>query len=201
MSVPLTKKQYYTKEEYLDMEVLAEYKSEYYDGEIFAMSGGSPKHSTICFNLIGELAKAIGDRDCTGFESNMKLEIAAANAYVYPDAMVVCGNIEPSENTKDALTNPVLVIEVLSPSTESFDRGKKFEYYRSIGSLKEYVLVSQDRPIVEVFFKQDKNTWQYSVARGLENTVVFKSLEYEIALKDIYKKVRHPSFDSLHIPL
>ncbi len=99
------------------------------------------------------------------------------------------GEVEASEDTKDALTNPVLIIEVLSPSTESFDRGKKFEYYRTIDTLKEYVLVSQDKPMVEIFFRQDKNTWQYSVAKGLESTVILKSLEYEIALKDIYRKI------------
>ncbi len=91
MSVPLTKKEYYTKEEYLEMEAAAEYKSEYYDGEIFAMSGGSFDHSTICVNLNRRIAEATDDNNCRSFESNAKLEIAAANAYVYPDAMVVCG--------------------------------------------------------------------------------------------------------------
>ncbi len=189
MAEPLAKKQYYTKEEYLELEVLADYKSEYYNGEIFAMSGGSPDHSTICCNLIRRIAEAIDDKNCRGFESNMKLEIAATNAYVYPDIMVVCGDIQFAENTEYALTNPVLIIEVLSPSTESFDRGKKFEYYRTIDTLKEYVLVSQDKPMVEVYFRKEKDRWLYSVARGLDNTIIFQSLEHEIALKDIYHKI------------
>ncbi len=181
--------QYYSKEEYLDMEALAEYKSEYYNGEIFAMSGGSPAHSLICVNLNRRVAEAIDNKDCRCFESNMKLEIETADAYVYPDAMVVCGDIEFAENTEYVLTNPVLIIEVLSPSTESFDRGKKFEYYRTIDTLKEYVLVSQDKPMVEVYLRQDKNLWLHSVVKGLDNTIVFQSLECEIALKDIYQKV------------
>lgn len=195
MAEPLRDKQYYTKEEYLDMEALAEYKSEYYDGEIFAMSGGSPNHSTICFNLIRRIGEATDDKDCRGFESNMKLEIAAADACVYPDIMVVCGDIEFAENTEYVLTNPMLIIEVLSPSTESFDRGRKFEYYRTTETLKEYVLISQDKPMAEVYFRQDKKAWLYSAVRGLDSKVTFQSLEHEFALKDIYQKCHCPGCD------
>jgi len=189
MSKPLVKNEYYTKEEYLETESIAEYKSEYYSGEIFAMAGGTPEHSAICFNLIRRVAEAIDNKNCRGFESNMKLEIAEADAFVYPDLMVICGEIEFAENRKDAVTNPVLIIEVLSPGTESFDRGKKFEYYQIIKSLKEYVLVSQEEPVVETYFRQDKNQWLYTVAKGLDKTVLFNSIEYEIELKDIYHKV------------
>jgi len=189
MSEPLARNEYYTKEEYLETESLAEYKSEYYKGEIFAMAGGTPEHSAICFNLIRRVAEAIDNKNCRGFESNMKLEIAEADAFVYPDLMVICGAVEFAENRKDAITNPVLIIEVLSPGTESFDRGKKFEYYQMIPSLKEYVLVSQDTPAVETYFRQDKNQWLYTVAKGLDETVLLNSIEYEIALKDIYHKV------------
>ncbi len=189
---PLLKKEYYTKEEYLEMEDSAEYKSEYYQGEIFAMAGGSPKHSIICFNIYRSLGNAIADKDCTGFESNMKLELAEADAYVYPDVMVVCGEIRLAENTNDVITNPVLIAEVLSPGTESFDRGKKFEYYQRLMSIKEYVLVSQDKPMVESYFKQDENSWLYTAVKGIDKTAVFKSLECEIALKDIYHKIPLP---------
>ncbi len=190
MAEPLLKKEYYTKEEYLEMEELAEFKSEYYQGEIFAMAGGSPKHSAICFNLTGELKGAIRNKDCTGFDSSMKLELA--DAYVYPDVMIVCGEIRLAENTSDVITNPVLIAEVLSPGTESFDRGKKFEYYQRVMSLKEYVLISQDKPMVESYFRQDENTWLYTAVKGINKTAVFKSLECEIALKDIYHKVPLP---------
>ncbi len=189
MAEPLLQKQYYTKEEYLEMEAEAPYKSEYYGGEIFAMAGGTPAHSILCFNMIGELREAIRKKDCTGFESNMKLDIPAADAFVYPDIMVVCGEIQLAENTADIITNPLLIVEVLSPGTESFDRGKKFEYYRSIPSLKEYVLVSQEKQIIEVYFRQDRGDWLYTVAEGPDKTVLLNSIEYEIALKDIYHKV------------
>jgi Uma2 family endonuclease len=118
----------------------------------------------------------------------MKLEIAEADAYVYPDLMVVCGHVRLAENTTDVITNPVLIIEVLSPGTESFDRGRKFEYYRMVPSLKEYVLVSQDKPKIETYFRQDKNIWQRTVSEGLDKTVLFQYLEYEVALEEIYYK-------------
>jgi len=188
MAEPLTKKLYYSKEEYLEMEAAADYKSEYYQGEIFAMSGGSLKHSRICVNLNRSIWEATRNKDCGGFESNMKLEIAEADAYVYPDLMVVCGDVKVAENTTDVITNPVLIIEVLSPGTESFDRGKKFEYYRTVPALKEYVLVSQDKPRIEIYFRNDRNIWQCTVISGLDKTVVFKSLEYEVKLEEIYYK-------------
>ncbi len=149
----------------------------------------TPEHSIICLNMNWCIREATADKECIGFESNMKLEIAEADAFVYPDLMVICGKIEFAENRKDAVTNPVLIIEVLSPGTESFDRGKKFEYYQMIPSLKEYVLVSQETPAVETYLRQDKNQWLYTVAKGLDETILFSSLEYEIALKDIYHKV------------
>ncbi|MEE4358577.1 MAG: Uma2 family endonuclease [Desulfococcaceae bacterium] len=189
MAEPLEKKQFYTKNEYLEMEAAANCKSEYYSGEIFAMSGGSPRHSIICLNLNWSIREATRNKNCTGFESSMKVEIAPADAYVYPDLSVVCGEIELAENTTDAITNPVLIIEILSPGTESFDRGMKFEYYRMLASLKEYVMVSQDQPKVETYFRQDENIWQYRVISGSDQTVLLQSLEYEIVVKDIYHKL------------
>lgn len=189
MAEPLLQKQYYTKDEYLEMEAAAPYKSEYYGGEIFAMAGGTPAHSLICVNLIRRIAEAVDNKNCRCFESNMKLDIPAADAFVYPDIMAVCGEIRFAENTRDTITNPVLIVEVLSPGTESFDRGKKFEYYRSIPSLKEYVLVSQEKQIVEVYFRQEGGSWLYTVAEGTDKTVFLNSVEYEIALKDVYHKV------------
>jgi Uma2 family endonuclease len=188
MGEPLAKKLYYSKEEYLEMEAAAEYKSEYFQGKIFPISGITPKHSVICFNLNGAIWEATHHKDCIGFESNMKLEIAEADAYVYPDLMVVCGDVKLAENTTDVITNPMLIIEVLSPGTEAFDRGKKFEYYRSVESLKEYVLVSQDKPRVEAYFRKDRNNWQYTVITGIDKSIVFNSLDYEVKLEEIYYK-------------
>jgi Uma2 family endonuclease len=188
MGHALLKKQFYSSEEYLEMEESAEYKSEYYDGEIFAMSGGTYRHSAICINLYRNIGNWLESGKCRLFDSNLKLAIPKINAFVYPDLMVVCGKIEFAENRKDIISNPVLIAEVLSASTESFDRGKKFEFYRRLPSFKEYVLVSQDEPVVEVYFMQDEKKWSYSVAKGLEQRIILQSIEYEIKLKDIYQK-------------
>ena len=190
MGIPARQQEYCTKEEYLVREEVAEYKSEYYDGEIVAMSGGSRNHSVICLNLNRRVAEALDSRDdCVGFESNMKLDIPKYNLFVYPDMMVACGDIEFSESRTDIIKNPILVIEVLSPSTERTERMKKFVYYQSIPSIQEYVLVWQDEPRVEVYFKQKTKSWLYTVAAGLEDTIMFRSINHEFRLADIYHKV------------
>ncbi len=109
--------------------------------------------------------------------------------------MVVCGKIEIYENQNDIIQNPMLIVEVLSPSTESFDRGRKFEYYRTVASLTEYVLVSQKEPIVEIYFKQNEKNWLYSVAKGIEENIVLQSLSSGIGLKEIYQKVENADWD------
>jgi Uma2 family endonuclease len=189
MGQALFKKQVYSKEEYLKLEEHNEYKSEFHDGDIFAMAGGSYKHSAICSNLHRRIGNLLDGKDCMLFDSNLKLAILKHNAFTYPDMMVVCGKIEFYENQNDIIQNPMLIVEVLSPSTESFDRGRKFEYYRTLVSLTEYVLVSQKEPIVETYFKQNEKNWLYSVAKGLEENIVLQSLENGIALKEIYQKV------------
>ena len=185
----LAEKTLFTKEEYLELEEHSAEKSEYYSGEIFAMAGGSRNHSIICVNLAWALREAVNRKDCTPFDSNMKVEIEAAEAFVYPDLSVVCGDTEFPENSTDIIRNPVLVIEVLSPGTESFDRGKKFCYYRSLPSLREYVLVSQSQPLIERYFMENQGRWIYAVSEGLEDVLVLQSLDANILLKDIYQKV------------
>ncbi len=163
-------------------------KSEFYDGEIIAMAGGSRNHSVICLNLNWGIRNAVADKDCVGFDSNMKLDIAEHNLFVYPDVMVVCGEIEFSEGRTDIIRNPVLIIEVLSPGTEGFDRGDKFAYYRSLPSLREYVLVSQNESMIEIYHKQDENKWLYSISKSLETSVFLQTIQHELSLKDIYHK-------------
>jgi Uma2 family endonuclease len=190
MAHPTVQKQaVVTRDAYLEMESLAQHKSEYYSGEIFAMTGGSPRHSMICFNLNGEMREAIRDKECVGFESNMKLEIAEARAFVYPDLMVVCGETALAQGTTDAITNPLLIAEVLSASTESFDRGKKFEYYRMVPSLREYLLLSQEEPKIESYYREEENRWIYTTAKGLDQTLNIQSLGFSLALKEVYQKV------------
>ncbi|MGE0084421.1 MAG: Uma2 family endonuclease [Desulfococcaceae bacterium] len=195
----LAEKTVFTKEEYLEMEAQALEKSEYYSGEIFAMAGGSRNHSIICINLAWALREAVNRKECTAFDSSMKVDIKEPDAYVYPDLSVVCGDIEFPENSTDIICNPVLVMEVLSPGTESFDRGKKFCYYRSIPSLREYVLISQSEPLIERYFMENKGRWIYAVSNGLEDVLALQSLDSNIFLKDIYQKVVfEKQFTGLH---
>jgi len=188
MGEPALKKAYYTGAEYLELEEQAEYKSEFYNGEIFAMSGGSRNHSVICVNLNRKLAEWLDDKDCILFDSQMKLDIPKLNSFVYPDVMVVCGEIEFYENRTDIVRNPILIIEVLSPSTESFDRSGKFQYYQTVLSVKDYVLISQEKPMIEVYYKQDERNWLYSVAKGLEEKILLSTIQCELSLRDIYRK-------------
>lgn len=189
MSQPAVQNSYYTPEEYLSYEDDAEYKSEYFNGEIIAMAGGSAEHSIICVNMMRRLSEKLDNRECFVFDSNMKLDIQTYNHFVYPDVMVVCGEIEFSRNRTDIIQNPVLVIEVLSPATRHFDRGDKFTFYRSIPSMKEYAMISQDEPMIEVYYKQNHKTWIYTIAKGLDDSVMFKTLDIELPLKHIYHKI------------
>ncbi len=194
MEQALIKNQIWSKEEYLKLEASNAYRSEYHKGDIFAMAGGSYKHSAICSNLHRRIGNLLNGKDCISFDGNLKLSIPEHNAFVYPDMMVVCGKIEFYENQNDIIQNPVLIVEVLSPSTESFDRGGKFEYYRSLASLTEYVLISQKSPIVETYYRQSEKNWLYSVVKGLEENLVLQSLSIGIALTEIYQKVEHSDY-------
>ena len=200
MSEPLPDKTEYTREEYLAIEDRADYKSEYHQGEIFAMAGGSRNHSVICVNVIRRLSEAVDDKDCIVFDGNMKLDIREADAILYPDSMVVCGDVEFYQNRTDAVGNPALIVEVISPSTESFDRGKKFQLYRLIPSFREYLLISQDSPTVERFFKQAENRWLYSVSNGVDGSVTVQSVGGELSLNHIYRKVAFDDANGNHPP-
>lgn len=202
MAQAVTETRYYSPEEYLACEDKASFKSEYMDGQIlpmnredarnsniFSMAGGSVRHSVICVNLNWAIREATANKDCIGLESNVKVEIQRGKQYFYPDAMVVCGKVEFAKNQTDTVTNPMLIVEVLSPATEAFDRNKKFVAYRTLPSLREYVLIYQDEPQIEAFFKENEKTWRYTVARGLDDTIRLFSLECDLALRDIYQKV------------
>lgn len=193
MAEALNQTKRYSRNEYLSMEDDAETKTEFFDGEIFAMAGGSKHHSIICVNVMWGLREAVMDKDCMAFDSNMKLDIPMENAFVYPDGMVVCGDVDFFEGRNDIITNPLLVVEVLSPATQAFDRGEKFKYYRSIQSLKEYLLISQEESLIESYFRQDGKTWLYTVVRGLDDRLVLSSLGHEIELNEIYRKVSFKS--------
>jgi len=181
---------YLSKEEYFELEENALEKYEYYDGEIWAMSGGSFRHSRLCSNINYELnGKARNRKDYVSLESNLKISIQKYSHYVYPDASVLCGKPIFEENRTDIILNPLLIVEVLSPSTENYDRTKKFDKYRSLPSFKEYVLIAQDLMRVEVFFRQDESHWFYTVYTQASDLVMLRSLDCDILLADIYDKV------------
>jgi Uma2 family endonuclease len=181
-----------TAEEYLAIERRSETKHEFYRGEMFAMSGASRKHNLITFNLAGIFHSQIKDRDCDAYISDMRVQVASTSSYVYPDAVVTCEHPQFEDGHLDTLLNPMLVVEVLSETTENYDRGKKFERYRKIGSLREYLLISQDRAHIEHFVRHDDGNWLMSDVSGLGAIVELSSVKCELALADIYAKVELP---------
>lgn len=179
----------FTPAEYLAMEEVADYKSEYYAGEIFAMTGGTADHSTVAVNLTIELGNRLASSPCRLFNSDMRLHIQKSGLYTYPDVMVVCGKLKFVERRDDTLTNPVLIIEVLSKSTRDYDRGAKFELYKGIDTLREYVLVESEAPRVECYRRGIGNQWIIEPYDGLDAVARLESLGYDLPLRQIYHKV------------
>jgi len=180
----------YSVEEYLEIERAAEFKSEYIDGYIVAMSGASEPHNLIVTNVVSELRGQLKARDCRVYSSDMRIDVREQGLFAYPDVVVVCGDPELSDSKLDNLRNPVVIIEVLSKSTESYDRGVKFMKYRRIESLQEYLLVSQDTPLVERYIRQPNDHWLMSEALGLEAVVHMSSIDCDLKLVEAYDKVR-----------
>lgn len=150
-----------TEAEYLAFERASDERHEYADGEIFAMLGGTVAHGRIAARTIGELHMSLRGRKCSIQSSDVRVYIPATQRYVYPDVSVVCGGIEYKDDAKDTLLNPKVIVEVLSPSSEAYDRGDKFAQYRSIPSVTHYVLASQDKPLLEVFTRQADGSWHF----------------------------------------
>jgi Uma2 family endonuclease len=178
-----------TEEEYLKIERAAEFKSEYYDGRMYAMSGGSYAHGQIVPNLGAELRQGLKSRDYSVTTSVVRLRVSPRGFYTYPDIAVVCGSPQFADDQADTLLNPTLLVEVLSPSTEAHDRGFKFAQYRQLDSLQEYALVSQTEPRVEIFRRQGAKEWVLSEACGLDATCRFESVDCQVALAEIYYQV------------
>ena len=180
---------YLTEEEYLELERKAEYKSEYYQGEMFAMAGASEPHNVLVWNLVRELGQQLRRRPCRAYTSDMRVRIGVTGLYTYPDVSVVCGQPQLADEHADILLNPTFIAEVLSPSTEGYDRGRKFEHYRTIESPAEYLLVAQDRVHVDLYTRQQDGRWVLSEASRLEDTLELRSIECRLALADLYEKV------------
>ncbi len=182
----------YTPEEYLALERHAEFKSEYIDGRIVAMTGASAPHVTIVGNVSAELRARLRGGPCRAYASDMRLQIGGGRRYTYPDVVVACGEQKFLDGVLDTLTNPVLIVEVLSPSTEAYDRGEKSQHYRTIESLQEYVLVAQDRVSVERFVRQGK-FWILATFSDLDEEVELTSVGCSIPLREIYENVDFPA--------
>jgi Uma2 family endonuclease len=183
-------KPYITPSEYLARERRAETKSEYFAGEIFAMSGASRKHNLIAANAAGELRQQLRDRNCEVYTSDMKVKVSPTGLYTYPDVTVVCGGPQFEDDEDDVLLNPTVLFEVLSRSTADYDRGGKFAHYRRLSSLREYVLISQDRCLVEHYVRQPYDQWLLSEQTSLEDTLDLPSINCKLPLSEIYLKVR-----------
>jgi Uma2 family endonuclease len=178
-----------TPEQYLEIERAAEFRNEYYDGRIYAMSGGSWTHAVVIGNFVSALKGALKKRPCFVTSSDMRMCVSPAGLYTYPDVMVVCGEPKFLDRRTDTVVSPALVVEVLSPSTEAYDRGFKAAQYRTVESLAEYALVSQAEARVEVFRRKSAHEWLMSEFAGLEAICRFESVACEVPLADIYDRV------------
>ncbi len=188
--MPQPEKKPITSEEYFTLEESAEYKSEYYHGEIFAMTDASFNHNIIAMNVASRLHESFHDSNCFVFAGDMRIQTDKAKHYTYPDLSVVCGNIEFVDGRDDTIANPVVIFEILSDSTKDYDRGSKFTAYRNIHSLKDYVLIDQYAYHVEYFFKNEAGGWSLDEFKSLDDTFRINSINIELTLNTIYYRVK-----------
>lgn len=180
---------YLTPSEYLDLERKAEHKSEYWRGEIFAMSGASRAHSALTMDLALILGSQLRGKPCQIFSSDLRVYVPAVGLYTYPDLSAVCGEPEFQEQSFETLLNPTLLVEILSPSTEAYDRGLKFERYRRITSLRQYLLIAQDRVHVELFTRGEDGLWWLTDSNSREDTVALDSIGCGLPLGELYLRI------------
>ena len=180
---------YMSPEEYLALEEAAEFKSEYYQGEIFNMAGASISHNRIAMNLSSEINIVLKNTKCQVFMSDMRIWISSKEFFTYPDILVVCNIPEFYSNRNDTITNPLIIIEVLSKSTENYDRGNKFLFYRSIPTFQEYILIDQYSVHIEHFYIGVDGNWILKEYDHLNDILKFTKIDFQIPLKDIYSQV------------
>lgn len=181
-------KEHYTRAEYLAMEEVAPYKSEYHNGKIYAMAGGTGDHSLIKVDLITQLRQRLRRTPCRVFDSDMRLLIKAEDLYTYPDAMVVCGKIEYETKSETTLTNPILIFEVLSQTTHVYDRTDKFAFYKKLPTFQEYVLVESAKARIEVHRKVLGRKWVSERFEGLDSILRLQSVDLTIPARQIYEQ-------------
>jgi len=185
---------FFTPEQYLSLERFSEIRHEYLDGFVYAMAGESPEHSMICFNLAVAVGTQLKDSPCRGFSPNMKVRTGDKGLYAYPDLMVVCGEPRFHDEHRDVITNPTVIFEVLSRSTEAYDRGEKFlRYSTQIETLQDYVLVAQTEPRVEHFSRQPDGTCSHAELSGLAEVLSLPAINCQVALADVYSRIDFPS--------
>jgi Uma2 family endonuclease len=177
-----------TEEQYLEMERTAEYKSEYDHGEVISMAGAGYEHIYLARNLNGELYVRLRGSNCIAFAADCRVKIEGRAIYRYPDIAIFCGQPKFTDLRRDNLTNPIVIIEILSPSTEAYDRGRKFQQYQHIESLREYILVSTDAVLIERFVR-DRQQWRLSSHKGIEATLPIEAANVTIPLEAIYANV------------
>ncbi len=185
------KSQYITVEDYIKQEIEFNCKYEYHNGKIYALAGSTLNHGLICGNVFSEIKNKLKSKgsNCIPVTSEVRLYIKDRNSYVYPDSMVICGDIEKSDEEKNSIANPILIVEVLSKSTAEYDRGDKFYFYRQIPNFKEYVLIEQDRYVVDVYFKgDDSGMWRITRYEGKDKIVKLQSLDIEISMEELYDR-------------
>jgi Uma2 family endonuclease len=180
-------KPFITPEEYLRRERLVESKHEYHNGQIFAMAGVSPKHVVINSHLSYALHKSLHGGPCLPLPGDLRVKVSPTGLYTYPDHLIVCGEMELED--EDTLLNPKVIFEILSPSTERYDRGNKFDHYKSIASLQEYILISQLRPRVEQFVRQPDNRWILTTYDSLESTLKLEAVSATVPLTELYENI------------
>lgn len=185
----LKSKSYLQPEEYLEIERKADYKSEYSKGEMFALAGSTKEHNIILVNIIQGLANQLSDRPCQVYTNDIRLKVQPSGLYTYPDLIVVCGEQKFEDDKFDTLLNPTLIVEILSDSTEAYDRGIKFENYRLLESLKEFVIVSQKHMKIEKFKRQPDGKWLLIEAGKPEQAMDLESINCSLKLKDVYKNI------------
>lgn len=185
-------KTYYSPEEYLTLERAAEFKSEYFNGEIIAMAGESLNHGRIKADTLKIIGRQLAGKDCEDFTSDTKVRTPGLNVFGYPDIVIVCGQILYHDQFQDVILNPKVIIEVLSPSTELYDRGEKFASFRQLESLTDYLLISQDKVRIEHYVRHGK-FWLLSEESDLANSIAIESIECTLPLNEVYARVQFPT--------
>ncbi|MEJ7589565.1 MAG: Uma2 family endonuclease [Ferruginibacter sp.] len=188
--MPVSVRKYYSEEDFLLLERMSKTRNEYYRGEIFAMSGASYQHNQLASALIADIAAHLKGSECHIFGSDLRVHAWFKSFYTYPDAVIICGEPSFADNQFDTIINPAILFEILSPSTEEYDRTVKFEFYKNIASLQQYVLIDSQKIWIEVFTKQQDDLWVSDVYTNPEKDWVLSSISYVGKVKQLYNGVK-----------